>query len=166
MSLVARMLLLAALSPHATGFFDLRNAADVLQAVQPALFNGASATQLAQQLSQLQGELAHPNSGDSHAAESSGSIGVEPPTLEELQVVWCHVAHLVIHSSHSKKLPHHQMASLVQKAADRLLQLQPDNPRSSFQAGMVCTVYPTASCCFGFIPACLAADHVSICRLS
>lgn len=139
LALLARMLLVAACNMDTL-------ALRALQAVQPALFTSASVTQLAEKLQQLQARLASGSSGssdDDSASSSNSACSGVLPTVQQLQIVWCTLAVSVVGEACSENKPEDADAweaaanALGMAAARRLLQLQPNNPRSTFVAHKV-----------------------------
>lgn len=58
--------------------------------------------------------------------------------MEHLQVVWCNLLLTVFFNGQDElDMPTHRFASILQEVAERLLQLQPEHPRSSFEASRV-----------------------------
>lgn len=126
LALVARMLLLV-LVLHTPDVNNIIAGLNVLHAARLALFNDSRAAQLTQQLAQLQEELS-----------SSDGSSDELPTVQQLQVVWSVLTlGLAAWPEVRRELPAADIMSVEEEAVGCLLRLQPDKPRSSFEAGKV-----------------------------
>ena len=105
-----------------------------LQALKPALLGEAAAARLDRQLAQLQRRL---------AAGAAGWGGAELPTAQQLQVAW-HGLSLVLASADVPGIPEElELSGLAEEAARGLLQLEPDNPRSSWWLGRIAVMNHT-----------------------
>ena len=133
-----------------------RVAADVLAALKPALLGEVAAERLDRQIAQLQQLLAGSggsgsggagsgsgagedgSSGGSASGTSSSSSEPKLPSARQLQVVW-HVMSLLL--SETPEAPAvmspRAVSDMAVHAARGLLQLEPDNPRSSCSMGKV-----------------------------
>lgn len=127
LALVARLLLLAAISVCP----EIQQASigvEALQALKPALLGDAAAARLNRQLQQLQQRLAGAGAGGDP----------ELPTARHLQVAWhALLLRLTVDVHVPEVLPPWRVSALGEEAARGLLQLEPNNPRSSLAMGKV-----------------------------
>ena len=118
-----------------SGSEPLRFGLSVLRAIRRPLFEGAAS--LDRQLAALAQRCG--SSGDSSGAGSS------LPSAAQLQAAWAVLVTGLPPGGIHQKLQQAEVAALHEQAAQALLSLQPDNPRSSYHLGIVAAMGVTNS---------------------